>query len=76
MKKNNNIIKYIGHAIAFMFFMGFVYFSYFTAKELLVVKYITPTDHAVKYNSWAVSDCLNPYSYQHHNRYSDEANFS
>jgi hypothetical protein len=42
----------------------------------LVVKYVTPTDHAVKYNSWAFHDCVNPYSYQHHNKYSDEANFS
>jgi hypothetical protein len=40
------------------------------------VKYVTPIDHAARHYTWEVNDCLNPYSYRNHNRYSDEANFS
>lgn len=73
MKKcNNNIIKIIGYIITFVFFMWFIYFSYFTTKELLIYKYISPQEHVMKYNSWELRECTNPYSYRHENVYSNE----
>ncbi|MCP4523078.1 MAG: hypothetical protein GY828_02560 [Candidatus Gracilibacteria bacterium] len=69
-KEKNTILKLSVHIITFLFFMGFVYFSYFLTKEMLVVKYITPQDYSYKHYAWEIEHCTQgAYEYKYGDRY-------
>lgn len=74
-KKKSNALSYIVTVITFIFFLGFVYFSYFTAKELLILRVISPQEHAIKFDKWAVQDCNHTSSYRYEKSYSSEIQF-
>lgn len=63
-EKQYKIAYLILHIFIFISFIGFLYFSYFTAKELLVLRNITPENHANKFYFWEINDCNNLSSYQ------------
>lgn len=64
-KKQTYILWVVSTCITFIFFMAFIYFSYFTAKELLIHAVISEREYAATgYQQYSYYECQKPNSWE------------